>query len=643
MSARPTSALRVLALLSLFSSFALCLNSTENRVNDQSPQLVGWRDGPKERGTIKLLWNCLTTIIACTWTILHLNVPHPDHSTKTKVLRKAKWMAMTILFPEFIFAKAVTELQMAIDDLYVMKKKEKAMGDGWSVEFGKGERLVHKFFHGFVQQEQTEENEEANAVQLPPGMETVQPVDGQRQVKGSQRFQSQRIWTLTHSYFANMGGLSYQYGMDEWYTTCTPVTAHALVNCCIHSEHNPLPRIRLSKEDILDKSKADWFAKSIAVIQIFWQVTSVTTRLVRRLPISQLEICTVAFAVLATATYVANWSKPKDIELSVELPGYPGSEKHREGNYYGISFFRQLIAPSVVNPSVGHIWNDMVRLESPDTRIPILSAVVVISTGVFGGLHCLAWRTTFPTMTEKVVWLVASILSATIPLVSLTVSAIGSHSISRVGREISTVLSKTYGAGRIQQRRGKATNKRRLSHRYGIVYATREKPPKEDDMRKLHEILLRLNTQIQPFINGTRPLKSQQMRFHYVWNEAIDYYSTMRQNHPSLSLKGQLYVEDDIVAMRQNGTGIFNVGIQQSDWELIVRIFTRPQPLAKADQDLAEKIDQVNTACIWATLASGILYAITRLIILALAFAALRKQDIRVYLEVWTRNFPSVG
>ncbi|KAH7631465.1 hypothetical protein B0T09DRAFT_247656, partial [Sordaria sp. MPI-SDFR-AT-0083] len=61
-----------------------------------------WVNNPSQRGTLMLLLECATTIFACTWTVLHLNVPALTDSKTARVLRKVKWMSITILFPEFI-------------------------------------------------------------------------------------------------------------------------------------------------------------------------------------------------------------------------------------------------------------------------------------------------------------------------------------------------------------------------------------------------------------------------------------------------------------------------------------------------------------------------------------------------------------
>jgi hypothetical protein len=113
--------------------------------------------GPKQRGTLTLVYGCLSTIFASTWTVLHLNVPSEDDKAWQKALRKAKWMAITILFPEFTFAKAVCELRMAVANLREMhvamrearaklrwKDSKDTPGGAGSFSPGRGRRTLAK-------------------------------------------------------------------------------------------------------------------------------------------------------------------------------------------------------------------------------------------------------------------------------------------------------------------------------------------------------------------------------------------------------------------------------------------------------------------------------------------------------------------
>ena len=354
-------------------------------------------------------------------------------------------MVITILFPEFLFSKAVCELQMAVDDLHAMNDKKEVLESqgawphGWRVSYGRRIRFLHSFFHllsspmdsGRSKTEVADEHVEESADEKQNGDRNVPVVRPHK-----------KSWTLTHSYFANMGGLQRSHIhilgasiQSAWAfeDAPNPITAYAIVNCCVGSLHDPLPALELERDDIEDKSKADWLLKSIAVAQIAWLLVSVIDRAAMRLPITQLEICTSAFSLLAIATYLANWSKPKDVGKPYRLAPIPDVSPCIAWKYYGEPFVRRLYRPSESRKADDEedsnnagklrqtlrIENDFVRL---DGFLPPMTITMAISTVVFGGLHCLAWDFAFPTRTEMMIWMVASVLSATIPLATLLIN-----------------------------------------------------------------------------------------------------------------------------------------------------------------------------------------------------------------------------
>jgi hypothetical protein len=106
---------------------------------------------PNTRGTLDILWSCLFTIIACTWTIQHLNVPEqpsfdpqdvPWHQVLrwnlNGVWRSIKWMLVTIIAPEYILGKSLADLYAA----YQSKKEMQTYAIEDGVEWG----LTQAFF-----------------------------------------------------------------------------------------------------------------------------------------------------------------------------------------------------------------------------------------------------------------------------------------------------------------------------------------------------------------------------------------------------------------------------------------------------------------------------------------------------------------
>lgn len=85
-------------------------------------QAAGYIAAPNIRSTLEIVWDCVSILILCSWSILHLNVPgqYTPHSKLQKLrrhawftMRKAKWMLVTLVAPEFIAAKALTSYRSA--------------------------------------------------------------------------------------------------------------------------------------------------------------------------------------------------------------------------------------------------------------------------------------------------------------------------------------------------------------------------------------------------------------------------------------------------------------------------------------------------------------------------------------------------
>ncbi|KDQ59773.1 hypothetical protein JAAARDRAFT_632028 [Jaapia argillacea MUCL 33604] len=120
-------------------------------------------------------------------------------------------------------------------------------------------------------------------------------------------------WTRTHGFFALMGGFML-YDGDEPIRTLTPADLETL------SEDGSIDFPRITKEEIEDRSKGDALSKGIALIHTTWFTIQVIARGLRRLPITELEVATLAFTVLNVATYSLWWSKPLSVQRPVRVP-----------------------------------------------------------------------------------------------------------------------------------------------------------------------------------------------------------------------------------------------------------------------------------------------------------------------------------
>lgn len=225
---------------------------------------------PHTRGTLDILWSCLFTIAACTWTIQHLNVPEQRGNRQPGwrgdvwwslkgLWSNGKWMIATTIAPEYILGKAFGDLLAAYESRGIMKQK--AAEDG--VE-----------------------------------------------------------WSLTHGFFANMGGFM---------LTSTPCIGHqaeaetttenSSESGAVHLTASEIYALRqrgilqklpkITTADINDRSKGDIFVKTLAVIQVFWMMLQVLIRDSRKIDIAPLEVAVMAFSICAVITYALLFKKPK--------------------------------------------------------------------------------------------------------------------------------------------------------------------------------------------------------------------------------------------------------------------------------------------------------------------------------------------
>lgn len=86
------------------------ITSTDNNLTALNTILAPqWVSAPLLRGASSILWSCLSTLIACVYTALHLNVP-TDTSTWAMLKLKGLWVTIALLAPEIVVYMAISQL-----------------------------------------------------------------------------------------------------------------------------------------------------------------------------------------------------------------------------------------------------------------------------------------------------------------------------------------------------------------------------------------------------------------------------------------------------------------------------------------------------------------------------------------------------
>ncbi|KAL7945796.1 hypothetical protein V8C42DRAFT_321593 [Trichoderma barbatum] len=361
---RWSSQLLVFCLIPLVQAY------TTFSTNCSTPDtMFNYVSSPNTRGTLDILWSSLFTIIACTWSLQHPNVPEQRNGRDPGWWGNIKWslygfyrstlrMFWTVIAPELIILTSYNERKQALKD--------------------------HENMQDFASK------------------------DG-------------IAWSLSHSYYANMGGFVIRSTPPRGNEYHDPYHLNSRGIYRLRKQHHiKLPKI--TTEEIQDKSKGDTFVKMIALGQIVWSVVQIIVRATKRLVVTPLEVAVVAFAVCAVIMYGLYWEKPQrvgvtqTIQLSESFPWENGA--------IAKGVLKELETAQRISRLFGRSRLPGAPISFDNTKRGTGDAAVagMIGASLFGGIHVVAWNFAFPTNVELIFWRCASIYTAAAPLGILLIS-----------------------------------------------------------------------------------------------------------------------------------------------------------------------------------------------------------------------------
>ncbi|KAF8861684.1 hypothetical protein BDZ45DRAFT_647304 [Acephala macrosclerotiorum] len=333
------------------------------------------------RGTFDILWSSLFTLLICTWTVQHLNIPTQVPLSRYKIISwvldlryKVKWMLLTLVLPEFLVGKALQDYSRARASISYLDGK-----------------------NGYA-------------------------------------------WTTTHGFYADMGG--YVLKARQCLNIVKTVPAPIYLNCrSLHfactgdaraeSLIDTIPNI--TQKEIEDKSKGDFFVKATAVVQVSWMIVQTIVRGARGLAVSQLEIAVLAYSACTIITYILYLKKPQNVKvptvilLKREFGGKKLTTQHQEAirecrphSWFTMSLrlfrYKGMVKDhrNVLDPIPNDARYDDVKslLFTEKSLLTRMDDGFVIAGLVFGSLHCAAWNFAFPTRAEQLLWRISSVVTA---------------------------------------------------------------------------------------------------------------------------------------------------------------------------------------------------------------------------------------
>lgn len=355
----------------------------------------GWVSGPDGRGTLDILWTCLVTLFLGSWSALFLNLPGDKSSKVSFLMNKGRWMIVVLLFPEMITGLSAEQWRSARQSVEDFKKLKKA----WEAAI----------------------TTEPEPLTLPD-------------IKAAQaKLNLERIaispWSMRHAFFIDMGGMILKCPDYRPF----PVTAYQL-NHLIANGHIEYPGI--NQREIWDKNKADGFARLLTTLQIVWFSVQCIGRAAQSLALTTLELSTLSF-IFCTVNTLYFWThKPLDVEepIALNCPTLlrdilAEAEKNIDDEYSFTPL--EFIDPPISSTSlVAPFWvgfeatfgkrketRDSTIKRVPNTRtipprglikLDILYALIFVS--MYFGIHLAAWRFTFPTRVERLLWRISTFI-----------------------------------------------------------------------------------------------------------------------------------------------------------------------------------------------------------------------------------------
>ncbi|KAF7984848.1 hypothetical protein HWV62_10803 [Athelia sp. TMB] len=141
-------------------------------------------------------------------------------------------------------------------------------------------------------------------------------------------------------------------------------------------------------------------------------------RRIEHLPLTNLEVMTLAYTVITVAMYVVWWEKPLNISCAVRVP-----EEEVEGE-------KAQVYDSVWEQTIVYVMgmqDDYVDLRQC-TRVPtfwaanrtgddavIADGIALLVAMVFGAVHCIAWSYAFQSHLEQQLWRASAIAIIAVP------------------------------------------------------------------------------------------------------------------------------------------------------------------------------------------------------------------------------------
>ncbi len=310
------------------------------------------------RGTIDILWSCLTAIFLSIWTVIHLPVPcfdieRPDNFRRKVVRSRVVPSLIALLAPEIMLFLALGEMLVAHE---VTKELKKLSIDG----------------------------------------------------------------TLTHGYFLVMGGFClrsparryHQLRREDFRNAVTASKATTGIEDTLSHSEEWIRELKLIEEShIKDLAKSDSITKFFACFQGLWVLTQAISRIHQHEALSLLEVTTSAYICCAVGIYALWWKKPQNCSAPIMITCSDEAidELSSSSYQYNIDTWGEYLW---AGRHFGLV--EVLNMDSYSTSTQYcLLVLIVLSLLMFGSVHLASWNSRLPSTVELWMWRGSSLYCVT--------------------------------------------------------------------------------------------------------------------------------------------------------------------------------------------------------------------------------------
>lgn len=290
-----------------------------------------WHSEPGTRGTFALLSSCLSTLFLCVWTAVHLNLPQYKRKHLQK-WRKLQWLLIAAFAPEIVAWNAweqrrqVKALTQAMHNLHRAHHNSHGSVKHYDWRNGLKSRWndawrLYWLSQAWVWMKHVWQEFLVCCLIRPGNLPEELATDLHHNVE--QHGKAPHLWKDIHSWYAVMGGYVFELSSSNRVYLPRNHERMVLTPDGLRAFYKYWPHLmpEISQQDIKDKSKSDELAKFLTCLQAAWFCIQCIARFAQGLPVSLLEVNTLAHAVCSLASYAFWWNKPKDLVEPTRIIG----------------------------------------------------------------------------------------------------------------------------------------------------------------------------------------------------------------------------------------------------------------------------------------------------------------------------------